>query len=548
MLKQAESYEELYRSFRWNVPRRYNMAHDVCERHAAADPGKLALITIGGKDGERRYSFGDIQRLSNKLANLLTAQGVRRGDRVAILLPQCVETAFAHVAVYKLGAIALPLFVLFGEDALEYRLANAGAKMLFTDTINLPKILAIRERLPALKRIIVIDGGGGDLELWPQMEKASDNFATIRTDAEDPVLLVYTSGTTGPPKGALHAHRTMFGHMPGFDFYHEFPPQQGDLGWTPADWAWIGGLMDLLMPCWFHGIPVLAHRAGKFDPEEAFALMTKYQVRNTFLPPTALKMMRQVGDASARQAPNLRSLFTGGETLGEEVLAWGQETFGITFNEGYGQTEFNICVGNCAVIMPVKPGSMGRAVPGHTVEIVDDEGNLLPAGETGNIAFKTPDPVAMIEYWRNPEATREKYRGPWMLSGDEGTKDEDGYFWFQGRADDVITSAGYRIGPGEIEDCLMKHPAVGLAAAIGVPDPMRTELVKAVIVLNPGFDPTHGLESEIREFVKTRLAAHEYPRLIEFVDAMPLTATGKIRRKDLREREIARRDAPTGEK
>ncbi len=543
MLKRAGSYEELYRSFRWKAPRKYNMAHDVCDRHAAADPDKLALVSIGGKDGERRYSFGEIRRLSNKLANLLAAQEVRRGDRVAILLPQCPETAFAHVAVYRLGAIALPLFVLFGEDALEYRLANAGAKILLTDTVNLPKILAIRERLPALKRIIVIDGGGGDLDLWRQMEKASDKFATVQTDAEDPVLLVYTSGTTGPPKGALHAHRTMLGHMPGFDFFHEFPPQKGDLGWTPADWAWIGGLMDLLMPCWFHGIPVLAHRAGKFDPEEAFALMSKYQIRNTFIPPTALKMMRQVGDAKERHAPNLRSLFSGGESLGEEVLAWGRETFGITFNEGYGQTEFNICVGNCAAIMPVRPGSMGRAVPGHTIEIVDDEGNLLPTGETGNIAFKTPDPVAMIGYWRNPEATREKYRGPWMLSGDEGAKDEDGYFWFQGRADDVITSAGYRIGPGEIEDCLMKHPAVGLAAAIGVPDPVRTELIKAVIVLNPGFDPGSGLESEISEFVKTRLAAHEYPRLIEFVESMPLTATGKIRRKDLREREIARRDA-----
>ncbi|MCZ6862833.1 MAG: acyl-CoA synthetase [Alphaproteobacteria bacterium] len=547
MLKRAENYEELYRSFRWNVPRKYNMAHDVCDRHAAADPDKLALITIGGKDGERRYSFSEIQRLSNKFANLLAAQGIMRGDRVAILLPQCPETAIAHVAAYKLGAIALPLFVLFGEDALEYRLANAGAKVLLTDTINLPKILAIRERLPALKRIIVIDGGGGDLDLWPQMGKSSEAFETVDTNAEDPALLVYTSGTTGPPKGALHAHRTMFGHMPGFDFYHEFPPQKGDLGWTPADWAWIGGLMDLLMPCWFHGIPVLAHRAGKFDPEEAYALMTKYQVRNTFIPPTALKMMRQVGDAKKRYSPKLRSLFTGGETLGEEVLAWGRETFDITFNEGYGQTEFNICVGNCSAIMPVKPGSMGRAVPGHSIEIVDDEGNLLPVGKTGNIAFKTPDPVAMIEYWCNPEATREKYRGPWMLSGDEGMKDEDGYFWFQGRADDVITSAGYRIGPGEIEDCLMKHPAVGLAAAIGVPDPVRTELIKAVIVLNPGFDPGSGLETEIREFVKVRLAAHEYPRLIEFVDSMPLTATGKIRRKDLREREIARGDDSTGD-
>ena len=540
MLPKAETYEEIVAKFRWNVPARYNMARDVCDRHAG-DGDKPALIFVGGPGGEQRFTFREIQRRANQMANFLTAIGVSKGDRVAILLPQCPETAFTHVAAYKMGAVALPLFVLFGEDGLEYRLANSEAAAIVTDMVNLPKILAIRERLPALRHVIVTDGAGGDLELPVELERASDTFATLDTEAEDPAILVYTSGTTGPPKGALHAHRTMLGHMPGFDFYHEFPPVPGDLGWTPADWAWIGGLMDLLMPCWFHGMPVLAYRAGKFDPEEAYALMTKYRVRNTFIPPTALKMMRQVTDAKERHAPSLRSLFSGGETLGEEVLAWGKETFGITFNEGYGQTEFNICVGNCAAIMPVKPGSMGRTVPGHTVEVIDDEGNIRPPGETGNIAFKTPDPVAMKEYWRNPEATRDKFVGPWMVSGDQGVKDEDGYFWFLGRTDDVITSAGYRIGPGEIEDCLMTHPAVGLAAAIGVPDPQRTEIVKAVIVLNQSFEPGTALETEIRELVKTRLAAHEYPREIEFVDAMPLTATGKIRRKDLRDRDIANR-------
>lgn len=539
MLDRAESYEELCRRFRWEVPEHYNIARVVCDRHAA-DPDRVALIYAGAPGGEQRWTFREIQRAANRFANLLRAAGVSTGDRVAILLPQCPETAIAHVACCKLGAVALPLFVLFGEDALEYRLQNSEARAVVTDSVNLPKIAAIRERLPGLDKVIVTDGGGGDIDLWPELERASDRFETADTAAEDPVLLVYTSGTTGPPKGALHVHRTMIGHMPGFDFYQEFPPQPGDLGWTPADWAWIGGLMDLLMPCWYHGIPVLAFRAPKFDPEQAFAMMAKYRVRNSFIPPTALKMMRQVPDPRARHAMTLRAMFTGGETLGEEVLAWGRETFGITVNEGYGQTEFNICVGNCAAIMPVKPGSMGRAVPGHTVEIVDDDGNVLPPETTGNIAFKTPDPVAMKEYWRNPEATRDKFRGPWMLSGDQGRKDKDGYFWFLGRTDDVITSAGYRIGPGEIEDCLMKHPAVGLAAAIGVPDPIRTEVVTAVIVLNPGFEPTGALEAEIREFVKTRLAAHEYPRRIEFVGSMPLTATGKIRRKDLREAAIAR--------
>jgi acetyl-CoA synthetase len=262
--------------------------------------------------------------------------------------------------------------------------------------------------------------------------------------------------------------------------------------------------------------------------------MNRHKVRNAFLPPTALKLMRQVPEPR-RWTRTLRSVFSGGETMGEELLAWGRDVLGVTISEGYGQTECNLMVGNCPSLMPVRPGSMGRAVPGHRVEIVDDAGAVLPPGATGNIAFGAPDPVLMLEYWRRPEATRDKLVGSWMLSGDQGRKDEDGYFWFLGRGDDVITSAGYRIGPGEIEDCLMKHPAVGIAAAIGVPDPLRTEIVKAVIVLKQGFEPSEALAAEIQGFVKTRLAAHEYPRLVEFAAELPMTATGKIRRKALRE-------------
>jgi acetyl-CoA synthetase len=541
MLPRGESYDEIYDAFRWDVPARYNMALDVCDRHAG-DGSREALIYLDGAGRETRYSFLQLKRLSSQFAHVLEAHGIKKGDRVAILLPQCPETAIAHVACYRMGAVALPLFTLFGGDALEYRLENSGARAIVTDSDNLPKIAAIRDNLPDLHTIVLTDGGGdgGDLAFWPALEKARDDYPPLDTDAEDPALLIYTSGTTGPPKGALHAHRTMIGHMPGVEWYHEFLPQEGDLFWTPADWAWIGGLMDVLMPAWFHGIPCLAFRARKFDPEESFAMMAKYRVRNAFLPPTALKLLRQVPEPAARHEMTLRSVFTGGETMGVELLDWGRETLGITINEGYGQTEFNICVGNNSAVMEVRPGSMGRAIPGHRVGIVDEDGNELPRGATGHIAFRAPDPVMMLGYWRNPEATREKFRGSWMLSGDHGRMDEDGYLWFLGRADDVITSSGYRIGPGEIEDCLMKHPAVGLAAAIGVPDALRTELVKAIIVLNPGFEGGDGLAAEIQEFVKTRLAAHEYPRLIEFTDQLPLTATGKIRRKDLREREIAR--------
>jgi acetyl-CoA synthetase len=538
MLTRADSYEAVCQAFRWEIPARYNMARDVCDRHAD-DADRLALIYVDASGAVARYGFRAIRRLADRLANALAAHGVGAGDRLAILLPQCPETAVAHIAAWKLGAVSLPLFTLFGEDALEYRLADSGARALVTDRANLAKIAPLRDRLPELRHVFVADGQaadeGGAIGLPWALERARDSFAARDTAADDPAFLIYTSGTTGQPKGALHAHRSMLGHMPANEFYHDFFPQPGDLFWTPADWAWIGGLMDALMPSWFHGVPVLAFRARKFDPEQAFAMMAEHRVRNTFLPPTALKLMRQVRDPRRRDR-TLRTVFSGGETMGEELLAWGREVLGVTISEGYGQTECNLMVGNCPSLMPVRPGSMGRAVPGHRVEIVDDTGAVLPAGAVGNIAFGAPDPVMMLEYWRRPEATRDKFVGSWMLSGDQGRKDEDGYFWFLGRGDDVITSAGYRIGPGEIEDCLMKHPAVGIAAAIGVPDALRTEIVKAVIVLNPGFAPTEALAAEIQGFVRTRLAAHEYPRLVEFAAELPMTATGKIRRKALRER------------
>jgi acetyl-CoA synthetase len=320
--------------------------------------------------------------------------------------------------------------------------------------------------------------------------------------------------------------------------------------WTPADWAWIGGLFDVLLPAWHHGVPVVARRSAKFDPEAACALMARQGVRNVFLPPTALKLMRQDLPSNAA-AVRLRSIGSGGETLGAELLEWGRATFDVTINEFYGQTECNLVVSNNADLMPVRPGSMGRAVPGHNVAVIDSRGNVLADGETGEIAVRRPDPVMFLGYWNQPEATREKFALDWLRTGDVGRRDGDGYFWYQGRSDDVITSAGYRIGPAEIEDCLLRHPAVAMAAAIGVPDQLRTEIVKACIVLKPGVAGSDALAREIQDHVRTRLAAHEYPRLVEFLDALPLTATGKVMRRELRAREAARalatNDAGTNE-
>ena len=531
------TYETLRETFRWEIPERYNIAVDTVDRHAAARPADLALIFEDDAGATSRYSFEDVRRASNRLANVLVGSGHERGDRVAILLPQAPETAIAHIAAYRAGFIAVPLFVLFGPDAIEYRLADSGATAVITDLAEWPKVAEVRDRLPNLRTIIVVGGGGvdGTLDFDAVTSGAADAFATVDTLAEDPAIIIYTSGTTGPPKGALHAHRFLLGHLPGVFLPQEFPPQPDDLFWTPADWAWIGGLYDVLFPAWHWGIPVLAHRARRFDPQGALDLMTRHCVTNVFLPPTALKLIRNSGARPASDM-SLRAIASGGETLGAELLDWGRRTLGVTINEFYGQTECNLVISNAASVMAIRPGSMGRPVPGHDVAVIDEAGEVVPAGEVGEIAVSRPDPVMFLGYWGRPEATEAKFTGDWMRTGDRASIDPDGYIWYQARNDDVITSAGYRIGPGEIEDCLLRHPAVGMVAAVGIPDPDRTEVVKAFVVLGAGVTASDALTAELQAYVRERLAAHEYPRSIEYVSELPLTATGKVMRRVLRDR------------
>jgi len=542
MFKPGKTYEDVYNSFQWQIPEFYNIGIDICDKWA--DQGnRLALIYEEENGRVARYTFRELKNLSNKLANGLQASNIGVGDRLGILLPQCPETALSHIAAYKVGAVAIPLFTLFGTDALEYRLSNSEARVVVTDDANLPKIMEIRDNLPELKTILVTGGKKYEnvQDFWNLVEKGSPEFQPINTRANDPALIIYTSGTTGPPKGALHAHRTLLGHLPGVEFPHNFFPQKDDLFWTPADWAWIGGLIDVLFPSWHHGIPVVAYRAKKFDPEEAFHLIAKYGIRNAFIPPTALKMMRQVRDPKSRHSYKMRSIGSGGETLGEELLDWGRNVMELTINEFYGQTECNLIVGCCAEIMDIRPGSMGKAIPGHAVDVVDEQGFPVPKGTVGEIAVKRPDAVMFLEYWQNSEATRRKFVGDWLLTGDLAKKDADGYFWFNGRKDDVITSAGYRIGPAEIEDCLMKHPSVAMVAVVGSPDEVRTEIVKAFVVLKSEVPPNPDLKEDIKTFVKTRLAAHEYPREVEFVSKLPMTTTGKIMRRELKKLETDRK-------
>ena len=535
MRPQLHSYETICRRFRWTIPEYFNIGVDICDKWAA-DSTRLALIHEKRDGSATHYTFADIRRLSNQAANLFASRGVRAGDRVGILLPQEPETAIAHVAAYKAGAIVVPLFTLFGLDALRYRLKDAGVKVLITDSRCIGKIEQIRADTPDLETVFCIDGAAQEEDFRATLNSMSEDFQPVQTRADDPALIIYTSGTTGPPKGALHAHRTLLGHLPGVEMSHNFLGEAGDLMWTPADWAWIGGLIDVLLPAWHHGIPVLARRFEKFEPEAAFALMAKHRVRNVFLPPTALKMMRGVPNAKSRWKLDIRSLASGGESLGPELLQWGRDTFGLTINEFYGQTECNMVLSSCAALFPSKPGAIGKAAPGHDVEIVDDSGRILPAGAIGEIAVRRPDPVMFLGYWNDRQATQEKFIGDWLITGDTGTKDADGYVTFVGRNDDVITSAGYRIGPGPIEDCLLGHPAVRMAAVVGAPDTERTEIVKAFVVLEAGFAPGDALTRELQDHVRTRLAAHEYPRRVCYVDSLPMTTTGKIIRRELRDR------------
>lgn len=543
MIPHGLTYEEAQRRFAWPRPERFNIGRAVCERQPA---GALALIVEGADGSVANWTFGDLLKASSRLANALVAQGVRRGDRVGVLLSQSPELAICHLACYRMGAVCLPLFTLFGEEAVEYRLSDAAACAVITDMGQLPKVAAVRARLPDLRTVVAIGAGrhAADFLDWGGLlEAGADSFATLDTAAEDPALLIYTSGTTGQPKGALHAHRMLLGVIPAMQQWADFWPQGNEVMWTPAEWAWIAGLYDALFPAWYFGTPVLAHRFAKFDPERAFHLMHKHRVGASFIPPTALKMMRQVPDPRRRWPVGTRAVYTGGEAMGEELLAWGRDTFGVTISEGYGQTEMNLMTLNSPNWFEVRPGSAGRAAIGRRVAIVDSQGAVLPPGEEGQIAGWRHDPVAMLEYWRNPAATAKKHAGDWLLSGDLGRLDEQGYLFFKSRDDDVITSGGYRIGPGEIEECLIKHPAVAMVGVVGVPDPVRTEIVKAFVQLRPGVEPSEALKSDIAAYVKTRLAAHEYPREVEFMSDFPLTTTGKIMRRELKRIDAERKAA-----
>ena len=577
------AYAQLHHGFRWDVPKHFNIAQVCCARWAQQPDAieKIAIQVYSTKASSTFHSYSALQEQSNRLSNALTTLGVRPGDRVAIVMPQCFETAVAYMAVLQMGAVAMPLSLLFGPEALEYRLQDSEAVVAIADATALHDLHLARKHCPLLRTVVGVGEWQQDIPVQADCEWAdtlaqfSTAFTLVKTLAEDPAVLIYTSGTTGNPKGALIPHRALIGNLPGFvasqnwfGFDGQRNTESDAVFWSPADWAWTGGLMDALLPTLYFGRPIVACRE-RFGPEAALTLMGACGVTHTFLFPTALKAMMKAFPGSATRTVReqfklqLRAIMSAGEAVGDAVFAYCQHQLGIAPNEMFGQTEINYIVGNCNAIYPSKPGSMGRPYPGHNVKVIDDNGQECPVGVPGDVALNRfdvhgqPDPIFFLGYWKNDAATQGKFtggKGPddWCRTGDLALRDADGYLWYQGRSDDVFKSAGYRIGPGEIENCLVKHPAVLNAAVVPKPDPERGAVVKAYIVLAPDFVAARAVNTwatgvfeqelvkNLQNHVKGLLAPYEYPKEIEFVDALPMTTTGKVQRRVLRLQEEAR--------
>ncbi|WP_435157824.1 AMP-binding protein [Haladaptatus sp. DFWS20] len=543
------SYEEARTAFSWeSIPEDYNLAYDLLRKHDDANATALEQCYPDGR--HETYSFHDLDTLSNQLANGLSALGVERGDRVAVVVPQKPANSLTHLACWKLGAISLPLSILFGEDALRYRLNDSEATVAVVDSAVRDTLERIRDDCPELDHVIEVDGDGsgeyGDTHDFDEFcAGRSRSFDIVETTPDTPAIIIYTSGSTGPPKGVLHTHDLWLGHCPAFQMYFErandgSESDEDSVFWTPADWAWIGALGDLVFPAWHYGHSVVGYPMGGFDVETAFELLERFTVTDTFLPPTAIRMMMSVEQPTERYDLALNSICSGGEPLTPEIIDWADEELeGVSVNELYGQTEANLLVSNCRDWFPVRAGSMGKPVPGHEVAIIDSlSGEEKAVGDVGMIAVKRDDdPVVFKSYWNQPEKTVAVTIGDWHLTGDLGYRDSDGYFWFKSRDDDVIITSGYRVGPGEVESAILEHSDVEQVGVIGVPDETRGEIVKAFVQPVATRQGSDSFREEIQNLVRDKLAKYEYPREIAFVTELPQTTTGKIQRRKLREDE-----------
>jgi acetyl-CoA synthetase len=596
-MQPQDHYAALHSGFRWQVDEYFNIAEVCCRRWSQAESAKGATKRVAIRAHHTRakstfYTSTQLQQAADALSHVLVQRGVQRGDRVAIVMPQRFETAVAYMAVFQMGAVAMPLSMLFGPEALAYRLQDSDAVLAICDESSIANVTSVRSQCPALRTLIAAGSavGQGDIDYEPALASHRCAFNAVKTKADDAAILIYTSGTTGPPKGALLAHRALIGNLPGFvcsqNWFGFDPgigaptpspargragegastkgakPSEGDQNtsvfWSPADWAWTGGLMDALLPTLYFGRPIVAFN-GRFSPELAFSLLQEQGVTHTFLFPTALKAMMKANPHPRQHFKlQLQAMMSAGEAVGDAVFAWCRDELGVTVNEMFGQTEINYVVGNCSALWPAKPGSMGKAYPGHRVAVINDEGRECPVGVAGDVAVNRydihgdADPIFFLGYWKKQAATDAKFTGDWCRTGDLAVRDADGYLWYQGRADDVFKAAGYRIGPGEIENCLVKHPAVANAAVVPKPDSERGAVVKAYVVLAPELiakrardSGTDGrfdsdLVAELQAHVKGLLAPYEYPKEIEFIDALPMTTTGKVQRRLLKLQEEER--------
>lgn len=539
-----ESYEHLTESFEWQIPDEFNVVSYICDRWAREHPDRVALQIKDDPRGQGEYTFGELHAAANQLANYFDAQGIERGDRIGINVPQKPEAVIGHLAAWKLGAVTVPLSTLFGTEGLHYRLADCSATACLVDESTIDVYRSVQDDLPDLTTVLTV----GDIEpseaetpFWTALDGHSEQFDTVTTSPEDDLTIFYTSGTTGDPKGVRHAHRMLLGHLPLFEtWFLHLELTEDDVYWTPAAWTWMGGLGIVVLPAMFYGMPTVGLNE-QFSPEDVFELIETYEITNFWIPPTALRMMMQEDEAAEQHnVSTVRAITSGGESLGKTIIDWVNDTFeGATVHEGYGQTEANMVVGGCEALGALKPGKIGKAAPGQDIAILDPDTAepTVETGEVGEIGIRYEDnPVCLKEYWKKPEKTEAKVQNGWLLTEDLGTLDEDGYLEFVSRKDDVIISAGYRLGPEEIEDSLAGHDAVADAGVIGIPDEERGEVPKAYIQLADGYDPSDELADELQQYVKDKLAKYEYPHELEFIDELPKTATGKIRRTDLEAR------------
>ncbi len=537
-----ENYEKTYRKFKWRdvykevawLGHRLNVAYAAMDCHVNTWRKNKVALYWEGVEKSKEFTFVQISELSNKFANILKSLGVKKGDRVFIFLPRIPALYISFLGILKLGAVAGTMFAAFGPSGIKDRLQDSAAKVVITDDTLKKRIYKVKRELPDLKHIIVVGRASGkEINYEKEMARASEKFRIVKTKQTDDAFMLYTSGTTGKPKGVVHAHKALIQeHMTAkwvLDLHGD------DVYWCTADPGWVTGVAYGILGCWSNGTSSVVYE-GRFNPEKWYSIIEKYNVTVWYTAPTAIRMLMAAGDHLVKKydLSSLRHMCSVGEPLNPEAVRWSLKVFGVPFHDNWWQTETGgILIANYPC-MPIKPGSMGKPLPGIKAAIVDDNGRKLRVGKEGNLVIKPAWPSMMKKIWKRPKKYKSYFVGNWYMSGDLAFMDKDGYFWFVGRADDIIKTSGERVGPFEVESALVEHAAVVEAGVIGKPDPLRGEIIKAFVVLRKDYKKSEKLKNDLRQFVKKHLAGHAYPREIDFVDSLPKTRSGKVVRRLLK--------------